>query len=105
MSKEDTLIWFNDVARDAIEDNHGLFSTFYYVYDVENDPYYFKIEYIPYRCNVETDNGCDDCPFRTMHGNCGEYSLCINDDGSIWYEGTDKTYTDSEFDNLLNDIF
>ena len=50
----------------------------------------------------EDNETCDDCPHRTSHGDCGEYHLHINDDGTIYYEGSDKTYNENEFNELIS---
>lgn len=104
MTREETLEWFNNTATRIIEGNHGLFCTFYYIYEDRMNPYQFTIGYVPYNCSVDTENGCDDCPYRTEHGDCGEYHLYINDDGTIYYEETGKTYNSQEFYNLLNEF-
>ena len=35
---------------------------------------------------------------------CGEYHLHINDDGTIYYEGSDKTYNENEFNELIGEF-
>ena len=102
MTQDETRNWFLTVAKDKIEDNTGLFCTFYYVYEDEYDEYSFEIGYTPYSCGVYV-NSCDECPYRTQHGDCGSYHLYINDDGTISYEG--KTYSENEFDELLNQFY
>ena len=105
MNRDDVLKWFIEKAIPIIENNHGLFSTTYYIYEDEYDSYSYIIGYQPYNCNVDTEYGCDDCPYRTLRGDCGEYHLYINEDCTIYYEGSDKTYTESEFIDLLNEFY
>ena len=105
MTQDEALKWFKEKAIDIIESYHGMFSTFYYVYEDNDgygnyDPYTFIIEYQPYSCHVDTEDGCNDCPYQTIHGNCGEESLYICEDGTIYYDG--KYYNDTEFEDLLN---
>jgi hypothetical protein len=107
MTREETLKWFKEIAIPRIQENRGMFSTYYYVFEDNDgygdyDPYYFKIEYQPYSCSVDTEDGCNDCPYRTFHNNCGEDYLYIKEDGTIYYEGTDKIYNEKEFDELLS---
>lgn len=110
MTRDETLIWFKNSAIPVIESNHGLYGTYYYVYEDNDgygnyDPYSFNIGYQAYSCTVDTDDGCNDCPYRTLHGDCGEYHLYINDNGSIYYENTDKTYNSDQFDELLSEFY
>lgn len=110
MTRDEVLKWFKETAIPIIEKHSGAYATYYYVYE-DNDgygdynPYIFTIEYQGYSCNVDTDDGCDDCPYRTSHGNCGEESLYINDDGTIYYSGTEKKYKEDEFEELLNEFY
>lgn len=107
MTRDDVLKWFLETAKPIIEDNRGLFRTFYYVYDDDVCPYSFTIGYQPYNCGVILDDGetCDDCCYRTIHGDCGEFHLFINEDGTIYYEGSDKTYTYDKFNELLGEFY
>lgn len=99
MTQDEALDWFQNVARKSIEDNYGLFCTYYRVYEsIWDDPYSFTIGYIPYSCGC--DCTCDECPYRTINGDCGENSLYINEDGTITYDG--ETYTEDRFDEFLN---
>ena len=102
-NKEDTLKWFEETARSIIEDGHGLFCTYYYIHDDRHDPYSFTIGYVPYSCGMCCS--CDDCPHRNEYGECGEESLYIQEDGTIYYTGSNKTYTPDEFDNLLSEFY
>ena len=105
MNREDTLKWFLEEAKPQIESNHGLFGTFYHVYDDElGNPYSFTIGYKPYSCGVVLDDGetCQDCQYYTSHGDCGEYNVYINEDGSISYEG--DLYTEDKFNDFLNEF-
>ena len=105
MTRDETLKWFTEVAKPEIEGHRGVFATFYYVYEDEyGDPYSFTIGYQPYSCGVTLEDGetCQDCPYYTSHGDCGEYSLYINEDGSISYEV--DLYTEDKFENLLNEF-
>lgn len=43
---------------------------------------------------------CNDCPYITSHGDCGENYLCINPDGTISYDG--ETYAEDKFNELLS---
>lgn len=105
MNREDTLKWFTEVAKPRIEGNRGLFATFYSVYEYDSrDPYSFTIGYQPYSCGVTLEDGetCHDCQYYTSHGDCGEYNVYINEDGSIGYEG--ETYTEDRFEEFLNEF-
>ena len=105
MNRENTLKWFTEIAKPKIEGNHGLFATFYYVYDDEDSsPYSFTIGYQPYRCGVTLDDGktCQDCPYYTSHGDCGEYYVYINEDGAIEFEG--EVYSEDKFDDFLSNF-
>ena len=112
MTRDEVREWFLETAKPEIEDNRGLFRTYHYVYEDNDgygdyDPFSFDIGYQPYSCGVILDDGetCDDCPYRTSHGDCGEYHLYINEDGTIYYEGSDRTYNENEFKELLSEFF
>ena len=106
MNRDDVLKWFKETAIPIIENNHGLFSTMYYVYEDDyNDLYSYIIGYQPYSCGVEAEYGCNDCLYRTSRGDCGEYHLYINENNTIYYEGSDKTYTEEQFIDLLNEFY
>ena len=112
MTRDEVREWFLETAKPEIEDNRGLFRTYHYVYEDNDgygdyDPYSFDIGYQPYSCGVILDDGetCDDCPYRTSHGDCGEYHLYINEDGTIYYEGSDRTYNENEFKELISEFF
>lgn len=99
MTRDEVLDWFLNVGRKSIEDNHGLFCTYYRVYEsIWDDPYSFTIGFTPYSCGL--DCTCDECPYRTIYGDCGENNLYINEDGTITYDG--ETYTEDRFDEFLN---
>jgi len=106
MTQEEALIWFKKTAKPEIESYHGVYGTWYYVYEDEDNEFSFTIGYQPYSCGMilEDNETCYDCPHFTSHGDCGEYHLHINDDGTIYYEGSDKTYNENEFNELIGEF-
>lgn len=103
MTREETLDWFDKVAKDVMFKHYGLFSTFVYAIQDESDKYHFYIQFTPYSCEAY-DTDCDECRAESgVHGSgCYEEDLYIMENGNIRFN--EKEYTESEFNILLENI-